>query len=1109
MLVNLIVNSASYCLCRQTDSFILKKFMGKYDPNVQKGFIMMTTVTMNNTNNYTIVMTKEQILDLLDRTPYFQLRNKNGKQCKDIPEEIQFRDGIYTLRMSEQIESVDGEYVLVNLIRSTTIAAATIGEVKDRYRVFSSNKVGNTIVDYAKPLGIAMQKAKMSPNDIITINMSDIFAKAANSRNQDIAWKNASMIAAAIEMYGVRIYNDKVYCALRGWVKNTIVVEIYDIDNVQLTASKEIRSGLWHYSKVYMPSGRTSSMKNAGIQFFVANEYKETFERALCAGISLNDRYNQLSNNGFEMVSMKQLFKEWKYLFSSCAGKTVLDLSKCRIAVIDEKGRVGDGNGSADPELLGVPNRTALQSRLRVYQGKGMLLCEKYTFKYDLKYLKRIEKKHVKKVTYYGDSSLPVGVIVDRNFIKMLDEKLEILPEEERSSWIVHEFGEPTKSNMSIDECAKWIRRCANAEDAKVIQDRFIKAFEEAINKMVDTCFTSDQQDNYLPSLLGGIDKWATAKSLDKLFVELESWNKKPSAFVGGYNLGITQHPIFNQHAEGYRKKYGNDGRAIAFVNNETYKLLKNPIEAVLTKFPSPSEKGGVIVHIAIDNRVCNGCIAFNMSEESNNTLEACAGADCDGDKTNIMTTEQYVCDKDGNKKTRLTWLGKVLRKAGYEHLCIKNVLPEIDGSKAVGSITEMHVKDMSSQAGMTGIMVKAMNTVKLGAICLSGGNDCEMYKPTLVAIDGEAARECQKLTIEAIKTWMNRIGHIDSGTFVMNVRLDETNVREWQIEIGIIEDYIAELATGLSGSGVNMPTAIRNYFCTFKNSIIDRYCEQEGVAKDDKSYMQKRNVIERRIAICNGNLFNAVDNIIKQAKENAKQRMSGIDWYVNNADIVETGFERPTDAFGYAGKYMPSNYSHVGFGNIACASYQQKNDDIWAHWNGTFKYAMEHARAGVEERLKNIRNTVWGCTYNNPDGTKYSSMFLPARYLKSLGFIVPDEVIDSYEEKYTGKVAIPVYIYKNNPQYEKYQEIADKICAGKINTVRVSKYNTTNGKTDYALCEVDENGVKSKIGLNCATSSDLCYALNGKTINVTQCIKVRENVSNAIRAYYIVLGTL
>lgn len=1046
----------------------------------------------------TITISATDIAKVLLERPYIMLK-KNGKQiyALDVVSIETEGNGYDLLHGSGRIVSLDRVYELINTIRTSSVSASELEKANRRYRTFDKKGMNSTVIGVDRPMDIALNKAGVTEYDIISVNLSDVYSKALASKSKR-AMENTNLINIAANTYGVRIYDERLYAALNGWVNGSTIVELYDVEMKKTYLDAETNKGL-SLSKTFMPSVRTSSMKNAGEKFFILDSKVEDFERALCCGLSLRDRFNQLSNNGLLPVSTKQIVKEWKYLPSSIAGRTKLDLSKCRIAVINQKGRVGDGNGSAKPGLINVPDKTALQMRVRVYQGKGMLLCEEETFARDLKYLNKVATVHPEMITYYGDPSLPVGVIVDRNFIKMLDGRLEVVPEDERTSWIIHEFGgELSRSEMSIDECSKWLRRCTNDTDKKTIMDMFIRGFERGLKKKTLACFTPDTEGNYLPSMLKGIDKWSTIKSLDSMFGKLWSADCRPTAWMGGYTLGLTQHPVFRDPGAAYRGTRGKEGLAIIFLNTETWEKLGRPTEAVLTKFPSPSERGAVRVAVRINDHVCNNCIGLDMSKESAGLLEAMSGADCDGDKCNVMST---VINKDGNNIR--TWLGKILENANYRHMTVKNILPEMAETATVDSVLEMHIKDIGSAAGMTGVMISAMNIIKLNA---KGNPDAEAYVGRFEHIT--------EMRTEDILAWMIYVGQ--NGC---NVKIDDTNRTAWWLDCGLIQDWLAEFTTSLSGSGVPMPDDIRNFFCAFKDSIVTYWAtsieeSNKAIIEYNKTAEKKKLLIElnkdklvRRLTIANPKLYEAVEAKISECDQWAHKRITEIKWVSDNAvSLAEFRKDHPKMAienidvrFGYVGNYMPDEYKRYGFGHISAASHNLENSEVWKHWAGTFAAAQDYRRTKKETngeysvrllRVAELCNATW-------NKSKYSTMFMVSRYVRQIGYNITDEVALSYEKEYEGKYALPI-VLMNSDKKNDYTTTLAEIKSGNIVTGTI--------KGDRFVVESTINGKNKNVGLQIATESDLL--INGLNLRIEQLVNARIDDVNH-KEYYVALCTI
>lgn len=1031
----------------------------------------MTTTTIN-TANATATISANDINAALTTRPYIILL-KNDIRIFSADADITFNgDAKDLFNGSGEIMSTDGAYKMMNIILTSSVSAKELKKTNRRYRTFDKSGMNSTVIGADRPMDIALAKAGMTEDDIISVNISDIFAQAIVAKDAGAALQNAKMINIAANTYGIRIYNEKLYVAMNGWVKGSAIIEMYDIEDTKPITDNTIKRGLVA-SKVYMPSVRTSSMKNAGEKFFVADGHVDNFERALCAGVSLRDRFDMLSKNGLLSVSLKKANKEWKYLPSSLAGRTKLDLSHCRIAVIDEKGRVGDGNGSANPDLVGIENRTALQMRVRTYQGKGVLMCEHATFEMDYAYIQALDES---KITYYGDPSLPVGVIVDRNFIKMLDARLDILPEEERFSWIIHEFGEVSKSEMSIDECAKWLRRCKTQEDKDFIMNKFISGFAKTLFEKTVDCFTPDDNGSYLPSLLRGIDKLSTAKQLNSMFGKLWSADCRPKAWMGGYTLGLTQHPIFNEDGMKYRTERNKDDLAVVFVNSKTFELIDKAVEVALTKFPSPSERGAVCVAVRINEHVCDGCIGMDMSEESMALLEALSGADCDGDKTNVMPTTI----RRGDKNVR-TWLGKILTNAGYRHLCIHNVLPEIADNATVDSITEMHIRDINSQAGMTGVMVSAMNIIKLNASCISSGEEYVGHFENI-----------SEFSIDDIRKWINTIAVVGQQ-FTMKVKINDANRRAWEIDCGIVQDWLAEFTTGLSGSGVAMPEDIRNFFCRFKNEIVSYWYEK---LKNTDKRMDK-DILTRRLTIGNGELYNRVEAVIAENEAYARKRMSEINWVSDNASTVEEFAKANTDLdmsqqtiyFGYVGNYMPGDLKKTsGFGLISTASHNLGDSRVWKYWVGIFHAALNNKRVKSENngtyeirtaRVNELCKAAWM-------QSKYSTLFMVDKYVKEIGYNVTDDVASTYEDEYKDKIALPLFVYTNKGEND-YTAALKGIKNGNIATGTIR-----NGKLDIKLAISD--GKDKNVGIKISTNPDIL--INGLDLHIDQVVDAKTTDS-------------
>lgn len=1059
---------------------------------------MNATTTMNIANATTTIKAAH-INALLMQRPYVILE-KDGKRVFEVKNDIAFNgDPKNILNGTGILESVDGIYKITNLVNITAVSAEEITKANRRYRIFDRSGMNNTIIGVERPMDIALNKAGMTEDDIISVSISDVFAiaTAAKEKQSQIAIRNAHIINESLNRYGIRIYDEKVYVAIGGWTKGSTIIEMYDVIDMRGINDVEIKKGL-ALSQVFMPSVRTSSMKNAGEKFFVVNNKVDAFERALCAGISLNDRFMQLSNGGILAVSMRQLMKEWKYMPSVLAGRVKLDLSKCRIAVIDEKGRVGDGNGSANPDLVGVEDKTALQMRLRIYQGKGVLMCEKNTFAFDLEYLNHINAINPEKVTYYGDPYLPVGVIVDRNFIKMLDQRLDIVPEIERTSWIIHEFGELSKSEMSIDECAKWLRRCSNDEDKKIVMDMFINGFKKSMQDKMIQAFTPDTDSEYLPSMLKGIDKWSTIKSLDSMFNKFWSADCRPTAWMGGYTLGLTQHPIFNADGDAYRKTRGENGLSVIFVNTETWEKLGRPSEAVLTKFPSPSERGAVRVAVRINDSVCSNCIGFDMSIESMALLEAMSGADCDGDKANFMAT---VIEK--NSENVRTWIGRILENSGYRHMTVKNILPEIADKVTVNSVLEMHIKDMNAQSGMTGVMVSAMNVIKLNA---KGNPDAPAYIGRFDHIT--------EMRIDDIYSWIQYIG--SNGE---NVKIDDSNRAAWWLDCGLVQDWLAEFTTGLSGSGVQMPEDLRNYFCSFKNYIVSYWVKSieetnksiiayNNLVSDGKKKVlisTDKNMLVRRLTIGNFKLYKAVEEAISDSAAWAQKRITEIKWVSDNAMTVEefcaahhVDASRVDVRFGYVGNYLPAEYRKCGVGHISAASHNLGNSDAWKYEAGTMLAAKDLRRSKKETngqftiryaRVEQLCNAIWE--------SKYSTMFMIPEYLRKIGYNVTEDVANSYKKEYEGKYALPIVLYKSDKEND-YTTTLAAIKSGSIVTGTI--------KGDRFVVGSTINGKNKNVGLQIATESDLL--INGLNLHIDQLVNARVDEYNN-REYYVALCSI
>lgn len=889
--------------------------------------------------------------------------------------------------------ALGGELKLADKFGKRILTLRTIAlSVKDRkkvsdkeaYRIFGmgygdahigSNAVEIKTAKAGNAMAQIMSGAGITGKDVVSISFAAVAANVNDSMRK-------TKIRSVIEN-GVIIYSGRVYVRIGGQYYALYWRGTKD-NNVQRPA--EFLSAPGVHREWYFPVFYTSSGRMNGDLFFVrGSEAADKFclAAAGCTTMQLQRKeartfWMTMKANGL----FKKVAKAFKYggnaLGAECELHDISFDDNAHIVVVDKTRCPLTDGGIFGSSKCGLA-QGHYQIRLFDTSAKGLMVVNDAVFN-DI--FTRVRDMILNKdlVIELGDKTKPVSVIMDTNSWKhglWSEDSTHVY-----KHWLVHEFDEvPNKASISESQALK-LKRMGVANMPSLFET---KIKEEAMDGAWDAMHPNP--DSLFPlKMLAGLDAASTKSSVSMFF---NSLNEKVKTYgFDAYVLPIISAPLFND-AEEKAVKAMNLGKSefIAFAAPETAKLIGK--EGLAVRYPETGEFGKPVVNVVADKRCIPGALYFAATNDIERLKVVLTGADFDGDKIAFITVE----DVDG----QITELGKALKASGnYGRTdCVLNDFSELSAQfkkpdmircreymaeDATGR--EFLADSYSLDMNQVGAFIKTNNIVKLSAEVYPYWTD-----DVTVSYDWHWSWETDDtkeavMTATEIRLWMNYVAEvIDLCGEKMLKLLVKTIGEKFRVDVGLVGNWCAELATAISTNGFGIPKDIRNWFSLFANGIIGKAIEADETA--GKQREQAQLVADLGIG---------EDFSIREA---AKR---GIDSARKWADEkVETLMGKPCEINNEEFTWLNKH----GFWNCAYAAQNSTTVDVWQYVNGSIIAAAKDPMR--KDGVDYLRSLAWEAGYK--------SRVMPWQGLVSCGYSKENAMKTCLMEEYKDKAVLTFYL--------------------------------------------------------------------------------------------------
>ena len=924
---------------------------------------------------------------------------------------------------------------------------------KEAYRVFGmgygdahvgANSVEIKTAKAGNGMSKIMSEAGITGKDIVSISFAAVAANVNDSMRK-------TKIRSAIEN-GVVIYSGRVYVRIGGQYFALYWRGTKD-NNVQRPADFLSAPGVerdWYFPVFYTSSGRM----NGDLFFVRGSNAADRFclAAAGCTTMQLQRReakafWTTMKANGL----FKKIAKAFKYggnaLGAECELHTKGFDDNAHIVVIDKtKCRLTDGGIFASSKSGLAQGH--YQIRLFDTSAKGLMVVNDVVFN-DI--FTRVRDMILNKdlVIELGDKTKPVSVIMDTDSWKhglWSDDQTYVY-----KHWLVHEFGEtPNKASISESQALKLKRM--GVANMPILFEAKIK--EEAMDGAWDAMHPNP--DSLFPlKMLTGLDAASTVASVNMFF---NSLNKKTKTYgFDAYVLPIVSAPLFND-AEEKAVKAMNLGKSefIAFVAPETARVIGK--EGFVVRYPETGEYGKPVVRVIADKRCVPGALYFAATQNIEYLKVVLTGADFDGDKVAFIT----VMSADG----QMTDLGKALKESGnYGRTdCVLNDFSELSAQfkkpdmircreymseDATGR--EFLADSYSLDMNQVGAFIKTNNIVKLSAeVYPCWADDVTVSYDWHWSWETDDTKEAV-MTATEIRLWMDYVAEVIDFCGEKAIKLLVKTIGEkFRVDVGLVGNWCAELATAISTNGFGIPKDIRNWFSLFANAICGKAIEaDETVGK------------QREQAQLVADLGIGEDFSIREA---AKR---GIDSAREWADAkVEALMGKPCEINNEDFAWLNQH----GFWNCAYAAQNATTVDVWQYVNGSIVSAMKDPMR--KDGVDYLRSLAWEAGYK--------SRVMPWQGLVSCGYSKEDAMKTCLMEEYKDK-AILTFFLGNKGDYaglNNYLNGIDEEGKYAFDTIEVSA-NKKGLQVDIPLL-----AQQKKVGLKTFTNAEYMPGIGVWTVD-------------------------
>ena len=952
----------------------------------------MNTITMMNATATTI--SAKTITEIVNNRTDIMVIGRNGKltmsqfnKLVNTVEDFTILDGtIEELALGGKLELADqfGKKVLTLRIIALSVKEKKKISDKEEYRIFGmgygdahvgSNAVEIKTAKAGNGMAKIMAEAGITGKDLASVSFAAVAANVNDSMRK-------TKIRSAIEN-GVVIYSGRAYVRIGGQYFALYWRGTKD-NNVQRPAEFLSAPGVrreWYFPTFYTSSGRMN-----GDLFFIRNsEAADRFciAAAGCTAMQLQHReakafWATMKSEGL----FKKVAKAFKYGGNALGAECELHDKgfddNAHIVIIDKtKCRLTDGGIFASSKSGLAQGH--YQVRLFDTSAKGLMIVNDAVFN---GIFTRVRDMILNKdlVIELGDKTKPVSVIMDTDSWKhgLWSED----PAHVYKHWLVHEFDEvPNKASISESQALK-LKRMGVANMPSLFE---AKIKEEAIDGAWDAMHPNP--DSVFPlKMLAGLDAASTKSSVSMFFSSL---NEKVKTYgFDAYVLPIISAPLFND-AEEKAVKAMNLGKSefVAFAAPETARLIGK--EGLAVRYPETGEYGKPIVHVVTDKRCIPGALYFAATQNIEHLKVVLTGADFDGDKVAFITVE----DING----QMTELGEALKKSGnYGRTdCVLNDFSELSAqfkkpdiircreymaSDATGH--EFLADSYSLDMNQVGAFIKANNIVKLSAeVYPCWADDVTVSYDWHWSWETDDTKEAV-MTATEIRLWMNYVAEvIDLCGEKMIKLLTKTIGEKFRVDVGLVGNWCAELATAISTNGFGIPKDIRNWFSLFANKIVGKAIEADETA--GKQREQAQLVADLGIGE-DFSIREAAKRGIDSAREWADEKVEvlmGKPCEINNEE------------FTWLNKH--------GFWNCAYAAQNATTVDVWQYVNGSIISAMKDPMR--KDGVDYLRRLAWDAGYK--------SRVMPWQGLVSCDYSKEDAMKVCLMEEYKDKAVLTFFL--------------------------------------------------------------------------------------------------
>ena len=985
----------------------------------------MNTITTNTTATATI--SAKAVAEIVNSRTDLAIIGHHGKltlsqfnKLANAIEDFTILDGsVEELALGSKFELADKFGKKVITLKTIELSVKERKKVSDKetYHVFNmgygdAHVGGNAIETKMAKAGNGMAKimaeAGITGKDIVSISFAAIAANFGDNMRK-------TKIRSAIEN-GIIIYSGRVYVRVGREYYALYWRETKD-SNIQHPA--EFLSAPGVRRELYFPTFYTSSGRMNGDLFFIRNsEAADRFciAAAGCTTIQLQRREAKAFWMTMKAEGLfKKVAKAFKYGGNALGAECELHDNgfndDAHIVVVDKnKCRLTDGGIFASSKCGLAQGH--YQIRLFDTSAKGLLIINDVVFN-DI--FARVRDMILNKdlVIELGDKTKPVSIIMDTDSWKhglWSEDTTHVY-----KHWLVHEFGKtPNKASISESQALK-LKRMGVANMPSLFET---KIKEEAMDGAWDAMHPNP--DSLFPlKMLAGLDAASTASSVNMFF---NSLNEKTKTYgFDAYVLPIISAPLFND-AEEKAVKAMNLGKSefIAFAAPETAKLIGK--EGLAVRYPETGEFGKPVVRVIADKRCVPGALYFAATQNIEYLKVVLTGADFDGDKIAFIT----VVSADG----QMTDLGKSLKESGnYGRTdCVLNDFSELSAQFKKPDTIRCHeymsedatgreflADSYSLDMNQVGAFIKTNNIVKLSAeVYPCWADDVTVSYDWHWSWETDDAKEAV-MTATEIRLWMNYVAEVIDLCGEKSIKLLVKTIGEkFRVDVGLVGNWCAELATAISTNGFGIPKDIRNWFSLFANEIIGK------AIKADETAGNKREQAQLVADLGIGEDFSI--------REAAKH---GIDSARKWADEkVETLMGKPCEINNEEFTWLNKH----GFWNCAYAAQNSTTVDVWQYVNGSIIAAAKDPMR--KDGVDYLRSLAWEAGYK--------SRVMPWQGLVSCGYSKEDAMKVCLMEEYKDK-AILTFFLGNKGDYSGINAYLNGV--------------DQEGKYAFDTIEVSENG--------------------------------------------------